>query len=77
MSLDGNKSAKMIEFLLKDKDNLIATILLGNNIVNILASAIATSLFIDHFGAVGVLYATITMTIALLIFSEITPKHMR
>ncbi|MDA9231138.1 CNNM domain-containing protein, partial [Rickettsiales bacterium] len=74
MSLDGNKSAKMIEFLLKDKDNLIATILLGNNIVNILASAIATSLFINHFGAVGVLYATIMMTIALLIFSEITPK---
>ena len=74
MSLDGNKSAKMIEFLLKDKDNLIATILLGNNVVNILASAIATSLFINHFGAVGVLYATIMMTIALLIFSEITPK---
>ncbi len=74
MSLDGNKSAKMIELLLKDKDNLIATILLGNNVVNIFASAIATSFFIDYFGAVGVVYATFTMTILLLIFSEIAPK---
>lgn len=74
LSLDGNKSAKQIEKLLKDKDSLMATILIGNNIVNILASAIATSIFIEYFGATGVFYATITMTILLLIFSEITPK---
>jgi Mg2+/Co2+ transporter CorB len=74
LSLDGNKSAKQIEKLLKDKNSLMATILIGNNVVNILASAIATSIFIEHFGATGVFYATITMTILLLIFSEITPK---
>lgn len=74
LAIDGNKSAQKIEYLVKRKDMVIATILLGNNIVNILSSAIATSLFINYFGAPGVLYATITMTILLLIFSEITPK---
>lgn len=74
LSLDGNKSAKKVENLLKDKERLMATILLGNNIVNILASAIATSLFIKSFGDAGVFYATAIMTILLLIFSEVTPK---
>ncbi len=74
LSIDGNKAASRVEHLLKDKDSLIATILLGNNIVNILGASIATSLFIKYFGEAGVFYATITMTILLLVFSEITPK---
>lgn len=74
LSINGNGSAKKVEYLLRDKDSLMATILIGNNIANILASAIATSLFIKYFGEAGVFYATIVMTILLLVFSEITPK---
>jgi len=74
LSIDGNKRAKRLEKLLQDKESLVATILLGNNIVNILGSALATSLFINYFGQAGVFYATVLMTILLLIFSEITPK---
>ncbi|MFH0752113.1 MAG: hemolysin family protein [archaeon] len=57
----------------KPKDTLVA-ILLGNNIVNITASAIATVFFIKLFGNIGVLVATITMTITILTFGEIVPK---
>ena len=74
LSKEGNKRAKKTEKLLKNKERLIGTILLGNNTVNILASAIATSLFIKHFGEAGVAYATIVMTLLILVFSEITPK---
>ncbi len=74
LSLDGNKSAKKIELLLKDKENLMASILLGSNIVNTLSAAVVTSIFIRIFGDVGVFYATVIMTVLLLIFSEIAPK---
>jgi len=53
---------------------MIGTLLLGNNLVNIMASAMATSLLISLFGEAGVLYATIAMTFLVLIFSEILPK---
>ena len=71
---DGNKNAKKVERLLKKKEGLIGAILLGNNVVNILASAIATSLFIKYFGEAGVFYATAVMTALILVFAEITPK---
>lgn len=74
LSLDGDKKAKLVEFLLKDKESLMATILLGNNIVNILSSALTTSILIAHFGDAGVVYATIIMTILLFVFSEVLPK---
>ncbi len=72
---DGNKRAKIVEKLLLRRDKLMATILIGNNIVNILASVLATSLAIEYFGEdVGILLATIIMTVLIVIFSEITPK---
>ncbi|MCU0576225.1 MAG: CNNM domain-containing protein [Desulfobacterota bacterium] len=70
----GSKQAKLVEGILKEPERFISAILLGNNFVNILASAIATALFISFFGERGILYATIAMTVILLIFGEITPK---
>ena len=75
LAKDGNKRAKIVKKLLEKRDELMATILIGNNIVNILASALATSIAIEYFGDDGgVLLATAIMTILIVIFSEITPK---
>jgi Mg2+/Co2+ transporter CorB len=75
LAKDGNKKAKIVENLLSKRDKLMATILIGNNIVNILASSMATSLAIEYFGGEGgVFFATAIMTILIVIFSEITPK---
>ena len=71
---EGNTHAKRVEDILKEPGRLISAILLGNNFVNILASAIATALFISIFGERGILYATIAMTVILLIFGDIIPK---
>ena len=70
----GDKRAGIVNALHEDKERLIGAILLGNNLVNILASALATSLLIKLFGDNGVVYATIAMTLMVLIFSEILPK---
>ena len=70
----GNKRAKTVGRLSEQKDRLIGAILLGNNLVNILASALATSILIGFFGDAGVAYATVAMTALVLIFSEIMPK---
>lgn len=74
MELGGNRRARLINKLLAKKERLIGGILLGNNLVNILASALATSMMITIFGEAGVVYATIAMTLLVLIFSEILPK---
>jgi Mg2+/Co2+ transporter CorB len=71
---DGNPYARRVEEILKEPGRLISAILLGNTFVNILASAIATALFISIFGEKGILYATIAMTVTLLILGEIAPK---
>jgi Mg2+/Co2+ transporter CorB len=70
----GDPRAKLVNKLLDHKDRLIGAILLGNNLVNILASALATSLLIGFFGEAGVIYATIAMTLLVLIFAEVLPK---
>ena len=74
LAKEGNKRAIRTEFLVKKGDNTIATILLCNNAINILASAIATSVLIGVFGDSGVVYATLIMTMLILIFGEIAPK---
>ena len=75
---DGNKRAKKVLKILDDFDSLLATILIGNNLVNIAATAIATILFIDILGneELGTTVATIVTTIAVLIIGEITPKSL-
>ncbi len=70
----GDKRAGIVAELQLRKERLIGAILLGNNLVNILASALATSVMITLFGEAGVVYATAMMTALVLIFSEILPK---
>ncbi len=70
----GDRRAALVGRLLEGKERLIGSILLGNNLVNILASALATSVLIQLFGDVGVAYATIVMTLLVLIFAEVLPK---
>lgn len=71
---NGNRRAKIVNRLRRQQERLIGGILIGNNIVNILASALATSALIELFGDAGVLYATAIMTLLVLIFSEVLPK---
>jgi len=71
-----NKGAIRAFRLLKKPEKLIGLILLGNNFVNILASAIATIIGIRLFGEAGVLIATIILTIVVLVFAEVTPKTL-
>ncbi len=71
---EGNRRAGTVNFLHARQERLIGGILIGNNIVNILASALATSMMITLFGDAGVAYATIAMTTLVLIFAEVLPK---
>ena len=71
---EGDARARLVNRLISDRERLIGAILLGNNLVNILASAIATSLFISLFGQSGVAIATAVMTALVLIFAEVLPK---
>jgi len=71
---NGTAGASKVNRLLDNRERLISTILLGNNLVNILASALATSIMISLTGEAGIAYATLTMTLLVLIFSEILPK---
>ena len=74
MEEDGVKGAKLVSSLVEDSNRLLTSILIGNNIVNIAATSIATSLFTATLGAQGVAMATGVMTVLVLIFGEITPK---
>src|ERR1051325_11428158 len=70
----GNRSAGIVNRLLESRERLIGALLLGNNAVNILASSLATSVFLLWFGDVGVVYATIIMTVLVVVFAEVLPK---
>jgi len=70
----GSKGAKYAEHLLKKPEPMLASILLGNNFVNIAASSLATALFVSYFGEAGILYATVVMTVIVLVFAEVLPK---
>jgi Mg2+/Co2+ transporter CorB len=73
---EGNRRARAVNRLLAKREDFIGAILLGNNLVNILASVLATSLFTALFGQGGLALAlaTLVMTITVLIFSEVMPK---
>ncbi len=70
----GSKRAGYLLELLDKKDNVISTLLLSNNLVNILASSLATAFFYDLFGVEGIFYATLIMTVVIVIFAEVLPK---
>jgi len=71
-----HKGAKRVSKLLDRPDRLIGLILIGNNLVNIAASAIATVIGLRLFGDMGILIATIALTLVILIFAEVTPKTL-
>ena len=71
---EGNRRAKWVIFLLEQKERLLSAVLLSNNLVNILASALATSVFLEVLGESGVVYATLVMTVLVVTFAEVLPK---
>lgn len=73
---EGHKGAQRASRLLNQPDRLLGTILVGNNVVNILAASIATVVAVNFWGDAGVAIATTGLTIVLLIFGEITPKTL-
>ncbi len=76
MANDGNKRAKEVMDLSENYDNLLSTILVGNNIVNILLSTVATLFFIELYPTYGATISTAVATIVVLIFGEISPKSI-
>ncbi len=73
---ENNKRAAVAMRVYEDYDKAISAILIGNNIVNIASSAIATTICTVYFGAKGALVSTVLMTVIVLIFGEVTPKAM-
>lgn len=73
---EGDESAERVNDLLEKPDTLLGTILLGNNLVNIGASALTTGLFIELFGESGIAFATLIMTVLVLVFAEVLPKTL-
>ncbi|MCG7533785.1 CNNM domain-containing protein [Pseudoalteromonas sp. OOF1S-7] len=71
-----HKSAQRVDELLKRPDRLIGLILIGNNLVNIAASAVATVLGMRLLGDAGIVVATFALTLVILIFAEVTPKTL-
>src|SRR5262249_20407223 len=69
LSKQGNRDADVVSSLIGMRERLIGALLLGNNIANIGASALATGIFTSWFGDVGVLYATAVMTVLVVIFA--------
>jgi Mg2+/Co2+ transporter CorB len=70
----GSKGAERALAITQDNEQLIGSVLLGNNLVNILAASLATSLFTRLFGDSGVALATLVMTLLVLVFAEVLPK---
>ena len=72
----GNRKAELALTLSGQYDRLISTILIGNNIVNIAVASIGTVLFVHLYGDIGATVSTVVVTVAVLIFGEITPKSI-
>jgi Mg2+/Co2+ transporter CorB len=70
----GNRGAGIVNRLLDARERLIGALLLGNNAVNIAASSLATGLLLNWFGEVGVIYATVVMTVLIVVLAEVLPK---
>lgn len=74
LETNGDERAGIVTAMIERKDRLIGALLIGNNLVNILASSLTTSLFLGLFGDSGVAIATLAMTALLVVFSEVLPK---
>lgn len=73
---DNIKEAQTVNQLIENPEKMLSAILIGNNIVNLSASSIATALAIHHFGSIAAGAATAILTVLILIFGEITPKTL-
>jgi Mg2+/Co2+ transporter CorB len=73
---EGHRTANRVQKLLDRPDRLIGLILIGNNLVNIAASAVATVIGLRLFGDVGIAIATFALTLVILVFAEVTPKTL-
>jgi Mg2+/Co2+ transporter CorB len=71
---DGNRQAGVVNKLLAMRERMIGALLVGNNAVNIIASTLATGLFLAWWGDIGVFYATVVMTVLVVVFAEVLPK---
>ncbi|MCH4006584.1 MAG: hemolysin family protein [Eubacterium sp.] len=76
MASDGNKRAERALKLINRYDDLLSTILVGNNIANITNTAVATVFFVGVFGSYGATISTVVMTVVVLVFGEVTPKTL-
>jgi Mg2+/Co2+ transporter CorB len=74
MQNQGNKRAQIALRLLETRERMIGALLLGNNVTNIGASTLTTSVLLAIFGDVGVLYATLVMSVLVIVFAEVLPK---
>jgi Mg2+/Co2+ transporter CorB len=74
LSNRGDSRATIVDSLIEKRDRLIGVMLIGNNLINILASSLTTSMLLDLFGQAGVAYATAIMTVLLVVFAEVLPK---
>jgi Mg2+/Co2+ transporter CorB len=74
LAKDGNPDATIVTRLLSDRQRLIGALLIGNNVATIVSSALATALLQELFGDIGVLYASIAMTVLVILFCEMLPK---
>jgi len=75
MAIRGDKRAKQLLYLISKKNDLISSLLIGNNFINILASVLATAVLIKYYGDKGIIYSTIIMSLLIVIFSEVLPKN--
>src|SRR3712207_5162915 len=73
---EGVRGANIVEKITDEPKKLLSTILVGNNVVNIAATSISTSLLLTIFGKQGVAMSTAIMTIVILVFGEVTPKTL-
>src|SRR5258708_16633530 len=76
LTKQGNREAAVVSSLFAMRERMIGALLLGNNIANIGASALATAISTAWFGEVGVLYATIEMTVLVFIVAALPPKSI-
>ncbi|MDX1539790.1 MAG: HlyC/CorC family transporter [Geminicoccaceae bacterium] len=74
LSGEGNRRARLVRRLLEGKENLIGALLLGNNLFNVLATAIAADVLIKLTGEAGIAWATLIMTALVVVFAEVLPK---
>jgi magnesium and cobalt exporter, CNNM family len=74
MEKQGNRRAALVNRLVDARERMIGALLFGNNAVNIAASSLATGVLLSWFGDVGVIYATVVMTVLIVVFAEVLPK---